>query len=358
MFLEVCNMPDQFYNKRIRRVNKVIPFVAGGSDYITVVGPTTAIGINFHGTGDNHTVDPSGGMALVVTRCVAQTNRRGTVWDMSGPTMELLNRMFWNGEPKVDTVAGSVDEGFSWILPFSLDAGEMATLRFDMGTLAQICSTADLAGLAGNLCFDVEVGQPKSYFAFRDSPWGVGGVVGLGAQFTSPQIPIVPGFALTGETLNSAITNATTVITNVLYTPNYVLLQHGDDYLIDVWARHLRAHMVKRCYAGGHLWAGGVVTSYGIPWHMLGWRHTPVANNDATQLTITNGPTATFGNQLTRVGYIYISGAITKTQSVAPLATSQVGGEVALQQPARALEATQTAGTAMGKPVRSWYNLR
>jgi len=349
-------MPDQFYNKRIRRVNKVIPWVTGGSDYVTIVGPTTAVGINFHGTTGVHAIDPSGGVANIITRCVVQTNRRGTIWDLNGCTMELFNRMFWNGEPKVDTAGGSIDDGFSWVLPLSLDPGEMATMRIDLGTLLQI--SGNIAALAGNLCFDVEIGQPKSYFAFRDSPWGVGGVVGIGAAFTSPQIPIVPGFALTGETLNTAITDRVTVVTNLLYTPAYVLLQHGDDYLIDVWARHLRAYMVKRCYAGGHLWAGGVVTSYGIPWHMLGWRHTPVANNDATQLTITNGPTATFGNLLTRVGYIYISGAITKDQSVQPLATAQVGGEVALAQPARALSATQTAGTGMGAPVKSWFNLR
>jgi hypothetical protein len=142
-------MPDQFYNKRIRRVNKVIPYVAGGSDYVTIVGPTTSIGIQFHGTADNHTVEPSGGMPCAVIRCVVQTNRRGTIWDLSGVTLELLNKMFFNGEPKIDTTAGSVDDGCSWVLPFSLDAGEMATVRIDMGTLAQIAAAAERRQVLG-----------------------------------------------------------------------------------------------------------------------------------------------------------------------------------------------------------------
>ena len=357
-------MPDQFFNKRIRRVNKIIPFVAGGSDYFTCVGPTTEIILEMVGTADAHTIDPSGGMPCAVSRLVAQTNRRGTIWDMSGVECEMISQAFFNGPAKVDTTAGTTADGVMWVLPLSLDPGEMCTFTVTFGALGDIAGTGDLAGFAANLCPTVVVGQPKSYFAFRGRPWGVGGVVAIGAAFTEPQIPIVPGFALTGEGLNSAITNSTTFVTNALFTPAYVLCQHGDDYLIDTWARALHAYMIKRAYAGRcHATGAEEVVAAdpafeGPPWCMTVWRHTPVANNDATQLTITNGPTATAIDHITRVLFIYISGAITKEQSVAPLSTPQVGGEVTTQQPARALEATQTAGTAMGKPLKAWYNLR
>jgi len=339
-------MEDILYNYRVRRVTKTYTYAAGGTDQITVVGPCTEVVIHAYGTADAKTLEPSAGIVALVSRFVVQTNKRGTIWDMMGTEMEAMSLTMFGGTQKNDTLAGSARDGWSWVLPLTLDPGEMATCTITWGAVTDCAS--DLAGWTGVLRMAVVIQQPKSYFAFRGQVLGASGVIGVGAQYTQPQIPIIPGFALCGGLVNSAITNATTIVTNLTWTPAQILLSHGDDYLIDALYESLRAINLAQLGMGGFDEAGVQLTArYGIPWHMLAWRHTPVANNDSTQLTITNGATATFGPHHSRVAYIYISGAITKDAAIQVPSTAEVGGQVTLAQPARVISPSAAIGPAV-----------
>lgn len=339
-------MEDILYNYRVRRVNKTYTFAAGGTDQITVVGPCTEVVIHMYGTTDAHTLEPSAGIVAAISRFVVSTNRRGTIWDMMGTEMEALSLQMFGGTQKTDTAGGYARDGFTWVLPLTLDPGEMATCTITFGALTDVAS--DLAGWTGVLRLSVVIQQPRSYFAFRGQVLGASGVIALNAQYTQPQIPIIPGFALCGGAVNSAITDATTIVTALTWTPAQILLSHGDDYLIDSFYEALRGITLAQLGMGGFLEAGTqAVSRYGIPWHMVAWRHTPVANNDSTQLTITNGATATFGPHHSRVAYVYVSGAITKDAAIPVPATKEVGGQVTLAQPARVISPSQAIGPAV-----------
>jgi hypothetical protein len=339
---------DILYNDRVRKVNKTIAYVANQTDQITVVGPTTEVIIHMKGTTTTaHTLNPSAGIVRIVNRVVAQTNRRGTIWDMSGVALEAVSSTVFNGERKIDTAAGgATEDGFVWVIPCGLDPGEMCTFTFTFGALLDI--GASITALVATLRMTVVIAQPKTYWAFRDQTMGASGVIGVGADFTQPQIPIIPGFALCGGLANTAITDATVIVTNITRTPLNILLSHGDDYLINAHYDPLRALAIARTGAGGHDPAQVALTDWcGIPWHILPWRHTPVANNDSTQLTITNGPTATFGAGYSRVVYIYNTGMITREDAIVPPATKEVGGGVTLQSPGRVLSTSQNVGSAV-----------
>lgn len=350
MYPGVCNMgymQDLLYNYRIRRVIKTYTFAVGGSDQITVVGPCTEVAITAYGTADQHILEPSAGIIALLSRFVVQTNRRGTIWDMKGTEMEALSLCMYGGQQKNDTAAGTAADGWSWVLPLTLDPGEMATCSITWAA-ATTDASSDLTGWTGVLRMAVVIQQPRSYFAFRGQVMGASGVIALDADYTQPQIPIIPGFALCGGLTNTAITNCTTIVTNLTRTPARILLTHGDDYLIDAPYDALRAINLAQLTVTGFLEAGTQLSArYGIPWHMLHWRHTPIANNDSTQLTITNGPTATFGPHMSRVAYIYISGLITKDMAIQLPATAEVGGQVTLAQPARVLSPSQSIGPAV-----------
>jgi hypothetical protein len=179
---------------------------------------------------------------------------------------------------------------------------------------------------------------------------GASGVIAANADYTQPQIPIIPGFALVGGGTNTAITNCTTLVTNLLRTPTHVLLSHGDDYLINARGESLRALMIARTGAGGTDPVSVALTDWcGIPWHVLAWRHVPIANNDSTQLTLGNGPTQTFGPRLSKVVYFYATGAITREMAIPTPKAEEVGGGVTIQQPQRSLPASATPGPALIK---------
>lgn len=357
---------QQLYNDRVRRVSKTIAWAAGTQDQITVVGPTTHVIIDFHHTtAGGFTLQPSGGTPNAWTRIMAQTNRRGTIWDVSGIELEGINAMWFNGDRSSQTagVIATETQGGAWVVPLTLDPGEMCTLNFTAGALADV--GAAVTGIAGTLRVSVIIAQPKTYWAFRAQVAGVNGALANATPFTQPQIPIIPGFALCGGGFNIGATDAVTIVTNLIFPlRSTLLLSQGDDYLIDADFAALRAVMCARASSGTYLEAGTqAVARYGIPWHMCSWRHTPVANNDSTTLTWYNGTgLATFGPRLTRFCYYYISGAITPDMAITPPATKEVGGGVTLQNPARQLSPSQSigpsvipAGTAGGT---SLFNLR
>jgi len=356
-------LTDILYNNRVRRVNKTITYAAAGTDQITVVGPTTHVVIDFRGTNTTGlTLEPSGGMPLVVRRLTAATNRRGMIWDMTGIECELINATFYNGERQQQQVGAAAETGCTWVLPLTLDPGEMCTLTFTMGALADLGAT--ITAYNGVIRLTAVIEQPKTYWGFRGQVLGAAGVVGISAAFTQPQIPIIPGFALCGVGTNVALTSATTIVVNTLYPARAeYLLSHGDDYLIDADCRALRQIMNCRCGAGGRDPLGIAVTDWcGIPHHMLIARCTPVANNDSTQFTYTNCATVTIDDTISKVLYCYVSGAITPDAAITPPATKEVGGGVTLQNPARQLSPSQsigpaviTAGTSGGT---SLFNLR
>ena len=341
-------LTDILYNDRVRDVNKTFAYVANQTDQITVVGPTTHVVIHFKGTTTTaHTLEPSAGIVRIIQRVVAQTNRRGTIWDSTGVELEAISSAFYNNERKIDTQAGgATEDGFVWVLPLGLDPGEMCTFTFTYGALLDI--GASITALVATLRMTVVIAQPKTYWAFRGQPMGASGVIALNAQFTQPQIPIIPGFALCGGLTNVALTDAVTLVTNINRSPLHILLSHGDDFLINARYDALRALMICRTGAGGTYPTSVALTDYcGIPWHILAWRHTPVANNDSTQLTITNAGVATFGAAYSRVVYFYITGAITQQDAIIPPATAEVGGGVTLQQPGRVLSTSQNVGSAV-----------
>lgn len=341
-------LDDVLYNDRVRRVNKTITWAASITDQITVVGPTNRLIITCKGTNTGGTtLEPSGGYPNAFQRILVNTNRRGTIWDISGIEAELISSTFYNAERKNEVAAATAETGVNWVLPLSLDPGEMATITITTGALADI-GAAITAWTGAVIRATVVIRQPKTYWGFRAQVLGAAGVVGASTAFTQPQIPIIPGFALCGVGLNIALTSATTIVTAALFPETATfLMSHGDDYLIDADVAAIRALMTARAGAGGYLAAGTSPVNYGIPWHMVMSRFTPVANNDSTQFTYRNCATASIDAQISKVCYVYVTGMITDDQAIPAPATKNVGGEVALQNPARVLSPSQAIGASV-----------
>ena len=344
-------MPDAFYSKRQRKVQKTITYAVGSTDQMVVVGPCDEVTIGIRGVTDAYTCDMEAvGLRRAIQRLQINSNVRGTIGDLDGVSLGAIQRSYFgptafqnaavttaaiagNTPGQMQTTAGSVGgfDGWEVTLPFGIDAGEICTFTFTFGTLVQMCSTDDLLGYTGVLRMSVSLGQPKTYWAYRKQDLGAAGVIGAAGQVTQPLPPIVPSFAIVGGIITAIITDKTAAA-NIVHPLSTLLVTLADDYLNDDTAMQIRQTMGRRIY-------GHIHSSY------LPYRHTPCANDASYQVSVTNGATATIAPS--QIVYIYQSGVIASTgmgitpSQSAPAATT--GGAVTLPQPTRVISANQPA---------------
>lgn len=346
-------LPDAYVSKRIRKVQKTIAFVAGGSDQMVVVGPCDEVVIGVRGTtgaGGTVPVDCLG-LRRALSKLEINSNVRGTVGNITGISLGAVQRCtfgptaFEQGSSAIMTVTnlgapiagnsaackqvtgGAAGDGWEVVLPFGIDSGEICTFTFTMGTLAE---TGGQASYSGVFRMTVSLAQPKTYWAYRTQSLGVAGVVGATSPFTQPLAPVVPSFAMVGGIITAIIAD-TTSIANVRPGLDTLLVTVADDYLIDDKVEQIRAMMGRRIF--------GIIPSWHTP-----YRHVPVAN-DASYLVQFVTATATIAPS--EIVYLYQSGVIAKTgmgitpAASAPAATT--GGAAVLPQPTRVLNSNQAA---------------
>jgi hypothetical protein len=358
-------MPDAYYAKRQRRVQKTITFGAGGTDYIAVVGPCDEVTIGIRGTTDAFTADMEAvGLRRVISRMVINSNIRGQLGDLTGISLGAIQRSFFgptafqnaavttaalagNTTGQMQTTAGGADDGWEVTFPFGIETGEVVTFTYTFGTLAEMCQAADLAGYTGVLRMTVSLGQPKTFWAYRRQDLGAAGVIGVNGTVYQPLPPIVPSFALVGGIITAIITDKTAAA-NVSHPLTALLITESDDYLVDDTARQIRQTMGRRIF-------GHIHSAY------LPYRHVPVANDAAYQVAITNGGTATI--HPSEIVYLYQSGVINKSgMGITPASggpASTTGGQGSLPQPTRNLNTNQAAPPlGMSGAVKSIFGPR
>jgi hypothetical protein len=293
------------------------------------------------GTTDSHAVDTIGGILMALRRVVLNSDKRGSIWDLSGIGLDLISRSWFNTAAKTDTTGGSTNDGFDMYIPCGVDAGELAQIQIQFGVVTvDLASTGDLAGYTGIVQLAIEMGQPDTYFAYREVDLGASGVIGINGRYTQPPIPVIPNFALIGGFAICNVTNRTTALAETL---SEIILQQADDYLLDVLLAHSKTYMGTRIYNA-------------LPVGYQAWRHAPVANDAATQLTLINGATATVYG---KVVYAFQSGLISKGGlTVGQSSTPGTGasGAVAQPNPARALPTTQRGPTILGPQTGNTAN--
>jgi len=288
-------MSNVFNTKRLQRVHKVLTWATGGADYIPVTGPFNEVFISCKGTTDAHTLDGTGqGIARWGRRITVHSSKRGMIVDADSMSLLNLSKAIFNIGYEVDTVGGGSADGTAFVVPLGCDIDEQLVFSFTFGTLAEMCSTADLDGFTATVKMAVSMinsTTPGTYFAYFKKMVNETGIIGAATTSTQPKIPVLPGYLLTGELMVTFATDATTAQAILL---DEIKLTHGKEYIYDCYEIHARLYQGRRRYS--------------IPTDLIYIRHLPLENADATELHLTNGATASIAPSY--VLYCYIAGIV------------------------------------------------
>jgi hypothetical protein len=257
--------------------------------------------------------------------------------NISGIDLHAVFVALWgNGFYYSDTVGGAATaiDGMAGCLPMGCDADESLNFAFTFGALIDMCSTNDLAGYAAIVRMSSNVINQSlagTYWAYRGGLLNGTGVVGIGAAFQQPLIPVIPGFYLTGEVFTPL-----TVITTAPASLNLAQLQiyQNNDPIVDDFVIQVIAKQRRRVY-------GAIATHLYV-------RHIPLMNNDATIVAGVNGAAATIAPS--RVTYIYIGGEVSKG-AVAPTVQVPSGGASGSQGAGIPQPVKQNVGPAAGNII-------
>lgn len=274
----------------------------GGRANVSVAGPFNEVAFAFAFTSDAHTVDGAGagGLARAFMELQINSTKCGMVAQMDSMTLYMMSSLYFNTAAYTDQNGAA--ETMYCLLPLGVDADESVNIAVTFGNAVDMCSTADL-GAAGctavvvTLSVELLPGNPETYYAYRVQPLGASGVIGVNGIVQQPTPPVVPGYALCKEMY---VTETVSRVTACGLALANIRLNQSDDEIINIATPTLQNMNTSH---KGFLARNGYVMT----------EHTPLQNNDATILTLTNGGVATI--LPSEMLYVYMAGKVTASGS-------------------------------------------
>lgn len=233
--------------------------------------------------------DAEHGTKCAINLVTFRSQKQGIIAVLNGVELYYISLMFGVAPPTVDSGSGGGAAKSMYCIPICVDREDTLYIDVTWNTLATFHSTATAYSGVLSVVPDFIPDFPMVAVKYRRKDLGAGGVVGANA--TAVEIPqVLAGFDLFGF---MAIQNTSAKGTLTDAFSDYQL-EHHHGYPIGqpLDALHLR-YITSREDHLAH------VTGIDIQ------RFAPIHNNEGTQLTITNGATATV--DLTSIVWFYVS---------------------------------------------------